>query len=75
MSKNYDQYIQDEFGSLAGKTVQGVREMTYAETVNMDWNPGCDHGIVIMFTDGTLLVPMRDPEGNGAGFPLVEVPE
>jgi hypothetical protein len=72
---NFYYYLQQEFGSLVGKTVQAIRDLTPEELENLGWEPGIDDGMVIHFTDGTLLVPMRDPEGNGPGFPLMEVPE
>lgn len=54
---------------LEGKTVQTVRPLTDAEIDEMGWNLGGDDHLklMIIFTDGTQVVPMSDPEGNHPG--------
>lgn len=62
--------ITRDFGSLVGKTVLGVRPMHLEECENIGWD--YDYGgyfpMVIVFTDGTALIPSSDPEGNSQGF-------
>ena len=49
---------------LVGKTIKHVRYMTDDEMEDFMWyrNP-----VVITFTDGTILVPQSDDEGNDGG--------
>lgn len=62
-------YIQREFGSLQGKTIALVRPLTEAECKQFAWEYSFeDNAMAIFFTDGTIVVPSQDPEGNGAGF-------
>jgi hypothetical protein len=65
----YDTYIKSEFGELAGKTVLGVRALKQPEIEDLYWQD-FDHkpAMVIMFTDGTCLIPSADEECNGPGF-------
>jgi hypothetical protein len=49
---------------LKGKTVAFVRYMTEKEKDMMMWD---SRPIVIQFTDGTLIIPMMDDEGNDGG--------
>jgi hypothetical protein len=49
---------------LAGKTINVVRYMTDKEMEDFMWY---EKGLVIFFTDGTYMIPMKDDEGNGAG--------
>jgi hypothetical protein len=51
-----------------GKRITDFRPMTTAEVESMGWEPWEARGaVVLVLDDGTLIVPMRDPEGNGAG--------
>ncbi len=61
-------YVQKEWGSLIGRTIKDVREMTAVELENMSWDQG-GGSVPVVFTldDGTALVPSQDPEGNGPG--------
>lgn len=65
--KRKQDYLDREFGSLAGKTVSGIRAMTDRELSEMMWYQG-EVGVVLEFTDGTYLILSKDEEGNGAGF-------
>lgn len=65
-------YIQREWGSLVGKTVHSVRPLTKNECEGFGWDYEREDAFVIVFTDGTALVPSQDPEGNGAGFLFME---
>lgn len=49
---------------LVGKTIRRVRYLTEREVEDMGW---ASSAVVIEFTDGHWLVPMRDDEGNDAG--------
>lgn len=49
---------------LVGKTVRNVRYMTDDEIENFGWYKA---PIVIIFTDGSMLVPQEDDEGNDGG--------
>lgn len=49
---------------LEGKTVKEVRLMTAKEKRDNAWSAS---PVVIVFTDGTIIFPSRDPEGNGPG--------
>lgn len=65
-------YIQNEFGSLKGKTIALIRPLTEAECKQFAWEYDYnDSAMAIFFTDDTIVVPSCDPEGNGAGFLFV----
>jgi hypothetical protein len=49
---------------LEGKTVESVRYMTKDEMDELGWY---SRSIVIHFTDGTVIFPSADDEGNNAG--------
>lgn len=62
-------YIEREFGDLKGKTVALVRPLSKAECEQFAWEYDYEHdAMAIFFTDGTVIIPSQDPEGNGAGF-------
>ena len=50
--------------ALKGKKVESVRYMTKAEAKAMGWY---SRPVVIQFTDGTLIFPSQDDEGNDGG--------
>tara|TARA_R110002051_G_scaffold119842_1_gene193109 strand:- start:708 stop:1310 length:603 start_codon:yes stop_codon:yes gene_type:complete len=52
------------FGYLEGKTIQRVRRLTEEEISVLGWH--CNP-LIIIFTDGTCLIPQRDDEGNDGG--------
>lgn len=65
-------YIKKEFGSLVGKTVKTVRPLHREECEDLAWDYDySDEPMVIIFTDGTAVIPMSDPEGNSAGHLLL----
>ena len=65
-------YINREFGSLKGKTIALVRPLFEAECQQFGWDYEANaDAMAIFFTDGTVVVPSADPEGNGAGFLFV----
>jgi len=61
-------YIHREWGSLVGKTVETVRPLTKDECLDMMWDYEREDAFVVIFTDGTALIPSQDPECNGAGY-------
>ena len=50
--------------NLEGKTIRSVSYMTKEESEDMGWYK---RPIIIEFTDGTLVFPSRDDEGNNGG--------
>lgn len=66
------EYIQREYGELVGKTIKTVRPLLKSECDDLAWDYNYEHeAMLIVFTDGTAVVPMCDPEGNGAGHLLI----
>lgn len=55
---------KDSTGEWAGKVVSEVRKLTKVEIDSEEWEEGTT---AIEFTDGTIVYPSRDDEGNGAG--------
>lgn len=49
---------------LVGKTIVAVRYLTDEEREDLDWY---NRSIVLQLSDGTLIWPSQDDEGNGAG--------
>lgn len=71
-AKDHSKYIAEEFGSLVGKTVVKVRQMTQDECDQFMWDARYGEvPIVLELNDGSFVVPSQDPEGNGAGFLFV----
>ena len=67
--ENMNKYFNELFGSLVGKTVKGIIALNDKDIESMGWDPDHDtEAFGVLFTDGTFVVPMQDPEGNGPGF-------
>lgn len=64
--------VNKEFGSLVGKTVKSVRPLTEEECEMFGWGYRSELAFLVEFTDGTVIVPSQDPEGNGAGHLFIE---
>lgn len=63
-----EQYTQRKFGVLEGKTIEEVRPLNEIECELFGWDYKHESdAMVIWFSDGTGIIPSRDPEGNGAG--------
>jgi hypothetical protein len=74
--KVLEEYVQNEYGMLVGKTIASVRLMTEAEEMTMAWpHGGWRVPVVFVFTDGSVMVPMSDDEGNEPGALAVGGPE
>lgn len=58
------QWERDINKFLKGKTIKEVRYMTEAETKQSYWYK---RPVVIIFTDGSYIIPMADDEGNDGG--------
>ena len=72
VNKMSDYFLRD-FGSLIGKTVKTVVALNDKEIEAMGWDTNYDtEAFGIVFTDGTLFIPMADPEGNGPGFAYLQ---
>lgn len=65
MSETTEQYWT-KYGNkhLKGKVIESVRYLSKKEQEAMDWY---NRTIVIQFTDGTLIFPSMDDEGNDGG--------
>jgi len=61
INKEWEDYANTH---LKGKTVELARYMTKEEADNMGWY---HRPVVLQFTDGTVLYPSSDDEGNNAG--------
>ncbi len=57
---------------LVGKTIKQIRYLTDQEQQEFDW---LDSAVVIIFTDGSWIIPMSDDEGNNAGAIQTSNPE
>lgn len=60
---------------LVGKTIESVYEVPAGEREYLYWNETSDPTCVLVFTDGTRVIVMADPEGNGTGFLDIQEPE
>ena len=66
MSDNYN-YYADHYKQLVGKTIIKVRPMAPDEVEDFYWQGDEEKAWVLILNDGSALIPMRDPEGNGPG--------
>lgn len=63
-------YYRTEYAALIGRKVIDVRAMYPEEMELFDWYG--QPGVVLILSDGGLVIPMRDEEGNGAGALMVQ---
>ena len=54
--------------AIVGKTIAKVTSLTADEVKEMMWYCDPVETTVIEFTDGSAVLVMADPEGNGPGF-------
>jgi hypothetical protein len=59
-----DQQHAENFDFLVGKTIASVRYLTEGSAFAIMWDK---RPLVIEFTDGSLLTPQSDDEGNDGG--------
>jgi hypothetical protein len=59
-----DQQYAQNFTFLTGKTIASVRYMTKEEADEARWH---SRPLIIRFTDGSVLIPQMDDEGNDGG--------
>ena len=59
-----DEFWNNRAKVLVGKTIKEVRYMTDEEAKDFMWYK---KPIVIVFTDGSYIIPQMDDEGNGGG--------
>lgn len=69
-----EQYVQEAFGGLVGRTIVAVRPLRESEMELMAWStrPSAPVGVLFLLDDDSIVVPMSDPEGNEPGFLLVQ---
>lgn len=60
--KHWNEKVQ----TFVGKTVKSVRYLNHAEW-SSEFDDWYSVPVVIEFTDGTYIIPMRDDEGNNGG--------
>lgn len=60
MEEKWNKYAEQ----LVGKTIKSVKYMTSEEAEDFGWYK---RPIIIECTDGTLLIPSSDDEGNNGG--------
>jgi fumarylacetoacetate (FAA) hydrolase family protein len=56
--------IPHRFKQLIGKTIAKIEYLSNEECNELMWH---SKPVVIVFTDGTCLIPVRDEEGNDGG--------
>lgn len=63
-----DEYIQREYGSLVGRTIVAVRPLRAPELDDLFWHERFgETAMVLIFDDGSAVIPSADPECNGPG--------
>lgn len=68
LTEAQERYAREARGLLLGKTVTTIRPLTAQERADLYWDDYSSwSAIAIVFDDGTVVIPSRDDEGNGAG--------
>jgi hypothetical protein len=62
--KLHEAWNEKAKGFLVGKTIKSVRYMNDVEMEDFMWS---NKPVIITFTDGSYIIPMRDDEGNNGG--------
>lgn len=60
-NKEANQFVNT---NLKGKTIESARYMTKEETEQFGWYK---RAVIIIFTDGSVMIPQCDDEGNDGG--------
>ena len=63
-------FYRGEFAHLLGRKITDVRAMYDEEMELMLWDG--ERGAVFTLDNGGMFIPMRDSEGNGVGYLLVQ---
>ena len=63
-------YYRKECAAMLGRTIMDVRSMYPEEMELFDWYG--QPGVVLILSDGGMVIPMRDEEGNGAGALMIQ---
>jgi hypothetical protein len=66
MTHTVESYVNAHYGQLVGKRVAQIRMMSDQDKQDFGWGPR-DLAVEIIMSDGTVIIPSQDPEGNGAG--------
>jgi hypothetical protein len=66
MTHTVEGYVNAHYGQLVGKRIARIRMMTDQGKQDFGWGPR-DIAVEIIMSDGTVIIPSQDPEGNGAG--------
>ena len=61
---NEEKWIEAIRKSLVGKKVAGITYLTEDQAEENLW---CNRPVVIIFDDGSYIIPLSDDEGNNAG--------
>jgi len=72
MPRSPEQRILNEGEKLIGLQITGVRYMTPEECSELFID---NRAIILTLSDGTLLYPMADDEGNDAGVLMARSPD
>jgi hypothetical protein len=69
-------FYVDEAKQLIGKKIVNVVALPKSTQESFMWyGRSADSAIAIIFDDGTVVIPMQDDEGNGAGVLMYATPE
>ena len=71
MAEKFDaqKFLNKEFKNVIGKKILGVRPLVPEELDALCWEKNYgDVPFVFVLEGGVAMIPMCDPEGNGAGW-------
>ncbi len=71
MSKTAEVMALAHYKPIVGKTIVSVRCLNPAEMTAMGWQYGSGIPIEILLSDGTVVIPSSDPEGNDSGHLII----
>lgn len=72
MNRDVNKYWNNQAKKLEGKTIKKARYMSEKEAEGLGWYA---RSVVLECTDGTLLFPSTDDEGNNAGALFGQTPK
>lgn len=68
---NRDELKEWWAGKLSRLVGKKISQITYMSDTDMERNGWGACGVVIIFDDGTSIIPMMDDEGNGPGALMI----